>query len=146
MSSHLISRTLKALGIDCLVTTASISNEEEYKKHVKEINGSITESDGTKVATYADTLSVSYSDFQAKYPEIVASEALDLLRYFRDKKLNECDWVVTKAQETGTTVSDEWKNYRQALRDLPSSANPKFLDTDEDNLDSTSFTWPTKPS
>ena len=33
-----------------------------------------------------------------------------------------------------TAVSDDWKNYRQALRDVPTQSDP-------DNI-----TWPTKPS
>ena len=42
------------------------------------------------------------------------------------------------------TPSDDWINYRQALRDLPASATPK-LDSDYE-LDFSSFTWPTEPS
>ena len=52
--------------------------------------------------------------------------------------------MVTKATETGVAVSDAWKTYRQALRDLPASSTPT-LDSSK-NLDLTSVTWPTKPS
>ena len=72
------------------------------------------------------------------------AEPMRLLRVERDTRLEVCDWVVTKATETGTTVSDSWKTYRQALRDLPASASPK-LDSQYE-LDLTSVTWPTKPS
>ena len=72
------------------------------------------------------------------------AEPMRLLRVERDKRLVTCDWVVTKATETGTTVSDSWKTYRQALRDLPASASPK-LDS-EYELDLTSVNWPTEPS
>ena len=58
--------------------------------------------------------------------------------------MTETDWVVAKATETGGTVSDAWKTYRQALRDLPASASPKLDSLYE--LDLTSVTWPTKPS
>lgn len=37
----------------------------------------------------------------------------------RDKLLAESDWVVIKAKETGSNIPAKWKNYRQALRDLP---------------------------
>ena len=67
-----------------------------------------------------------------------------LLRIERDKRLADCDWVCAKATDTGVAVSDAWKTYRQALRDLPASASPK-LDS-EYELDLTSVTWPTKPS
>ena len=79
-----------------------------------------------------------------KLSELNNAESLRLLRVERDKRLTECDWVVTKATETGGTVSDDWKTYRQALRDLPASASPKLDSFYE--LDLTSVTWPTKPS
>ena len=72
------------------------------------------------------------------------AEPMRLLRVERDKRLTDCDWVSAKATDTGVAVSDAWKTYRQALRDLPASASPK-LDS-EYELDLTSVTWPTKPS
>ena len=62
------------------------------------------------------------------------SEKWKDVRSQRDRLLNETDWVVTKATETGVTVSSAWKTYRQKLRDVPSQSDP-------DNI-----TWPTKPS
>lgn len=56
------------------------------------------------------------------------------VRNERNNLLSETDWVVTKASETGVAVSDDWKTYRQALRDVPSQSDP-------DNI-----TWPTRPS
>ena len=73
-----------------------------------------------------------------------AAEPVRLLREKRDELLAETDWVVTKATETGVAVSDTWKTYRQALRDLPASSTPKV--DSFNNLDLTSVTWPTKPS
>ena len=48
------------------------------------------------------------------------------------------------ATETGTSLSNEWKTYRQALRDLPASSTPKLDSYNE--LDLTSVSWPTEPS
>ena len=79
-----------------------------------------------------------------KITALDAVEAVRLLRIQRDRLLKECDWVVTKASETGVAETDAWKTYRQALRDLPASASPK-LDSNYD-LDLTSVTWPTEPS
>jgi len=70
-------------------------------------------------------------------------EPMRLLRVERDKRLTDCDWVVTKAIETGDMVSNVWKAYRQSLRDLPASASPQ-LDSYY-NLDLNSVNWPTKP-
>ena len=86
----------------------------------------------------------SESDINTKIADMDAAEPVRQLREHRDKLLAECDWVVTKAQETGTTISTNWKTYRQALRDLPANSTPK-LDHSY-YLDPTSVTWPTKPS
>ncbi len=56
------------------------------------------------------------------------------VRIKRNGLLKTSDWIVTKALETGVAVSDDWKTYRQALRDVPTQSDP-------DNI-----TWPTKPS
>ena len=57
------------------------------------------------------------------------------LRETRDKLLAETDWMVTMATETGNPISDAWKTYRQALRDVPANTS-----------DPANPTWPTKPS
>ena len=74
-----------------------------------------------------------------KVAELDAAEPMRLLRIERDKKIAQTDWRVLPDQ----TPSDDWINYRQALRDLPASATPK-LDFNYD-LDFSSFTWPTEP-
>ena len=61
-----------------------------------------------------------------KLPEI----ELEALRFKRNKLLQETDWMAG----SDVTMSDAWKTYRQALRDLP--ANTK---------DPANPTWPTKP-
>ena len=86
----------------------------------------------------------SNSALAAEVTRLTNAEPMRLLRVVRDRRLSLCDWVVTKATETGSTVSDSWKTYRQALRDLPASASPK-LDTNG-KLDMTSVTFPTEPS
>lgn len=40
------------------------------------------------------------------------------IRWQRDLLLSESDWVVIKAKEYDQEVSQEWKDYRQALRDI----------------------------
>ena len=78
-----------------------------------------------------------------KISELHDSEAMRLLRIERNKKLSECDWRVL-ADVLQSSEFKEWINYRQALRDLPSSATPK-LNSSYD-LDLASVTWPTEPS
>ena len=79
-------------------------------------------------------------EVKAKIIELDAAEPMRLLRIERNKKIAETDWRVLPDQ----TPSDDWINYRQALRDLPASATPK-LNSDYE-LDFSSFTWPTEPS
>ena len=67
-------------------------------------------------------------------------EPMTQLRYERNKKIAESDWRAN----SDVTLSDEWKTYRQALRDITSGASPK-LDS-VGRLDMTSVTWPTEPS
>jgi len=79
-------------------------------------------------------------EVKAKIVELDNAEPIRLLRIERDKKIAQTDWRVLPDQ----TPSDDWINYRQALRDLPASASPK-LDSNYE-LDFSSFTWPTEPS
>ena len=84
------------------------------------------------------------AEITAKIAELDAEEPVRLLRIERDKRLAATDWKVVKAKELGTNLSANFKAYRQALRDLPSTATPT-LDSNY-NLDLKSFTWPTEPS
>ena len=80
----------------------------------------------------------------AQIAELDGAEAMRLLRIERDKRLAKDDWKVVKAKETGTNLTTAFKTYRQALRDLPSTATPTLDSRYE--LDMTSVTWPTEPS
>ena len=75
-----------------------------------------------------------------KIAALDTAESMRLLRVERDKRIAKTDWRAS----SDLTISDAWKTYRQALRDLPASASPK-LDSNYE-LDLTSVTWPTEPS
>lgn len=85
-------------------------------------------------------------DLESKLAVINAAEPMKRLRSHRDKLLQECDWVVTKASETGVAETDAWKTYRQALRDLPSTQTPEMETELTTQLGIKNVTWPTKPS
>ena len=76
----------------------------------------------------------------AKISELDGAEAMKLLRIERDKRLVKTDWRAS----SDLTLSSAWSTYRQALRDLPSTATPT-LDSNYE-LDMSSVTWPTEPS
>ena len=80
------------------------------------------------------------TEVNSKIASLDSAEAMRLLRIERDVRIAKTDWRAS----SDLTVSDAWKTYRQALRDLPASATPK-LNSDYE-LDLTSVTWPTKPS
>ena len=81
-------------------------------------------------------------EVNAKVTELKNAEPMKLLREERTRKLSESDWMAN----SDYTMSDEWKTYRQALRDLPSKSgiSPKL--NSNDDLDMSSVTWPTPPS
>ena len=66
-----------------------------------------------------------------------SEKPMRLLRQQRNQKLSETDWMAN----SDVVMSDDWKTYRQALRDLPSTAKPQL--DEQGNL--TNVTWPTKP-
>ena len=83
-------------------------------------------------------------EINAELTRLTNEEPMRLLRLERNKRLTACDWIITMHKELGTTIPAAWKTYRQALRDLPASANPT-VDT-RGELDLTSVTFPTEPS
>ena len=84
------------------------------------------------------------TEINNKISELDAAEAMRLLREERNVLLSETDWVTARSIDTGVAISNDWKTYRQALRDLPANSTPS-LDSNYD-LDFSSVTWPTKPS
>ena len=79
-----------------------------------------------------------------KLKELQADEPMELLREERNIRLAQTDWTQVSDSPLDTAPTNIWRKYRQALRDLPLSANPK-LDSDG-YLDLSSVEWPTKPS
>ena len=80
------------------------------------------------------------SEIDAEVTRLTNAEPMRLLRVERDRLLTACDWRAS----SDLTLSTAWKTYRQSLRDLPASANPK-LDS-SGNLDMSSVTFPTEPT
>ena len=99
-----------------------------------------------EVIEWNDTeqLQPTEDEINAKIAELEAAEPMRLLREERNRRLAETDWTQLKDIDLDIIRERNWKNYRQALRDLPAKSNPK-LDS-VGNLDLSSVTWPTKPS
>ena len=79
-----------------------------------------------------------------KLKELQIAEPMRLLRVERNKLIAETDWTQLKDIDLDIIRERNWKNYRQALRDLPAKSNPKL--NSMGGLDMSSVTWPTIPS
>ena len=102
---------------------------------------SITNNDYSKLRWLDSGTTVpTITEVNNKIAELDAAEPMRLLREERDKRIAKTDWRASSDLE----ISNAWKIYRQALRDLPASASPK-LDSNY-NLDLTSISWPIEPS
>jgi len=78
-------------------------------------------------------------EIEAKIAELKAAEPMRLLRVERDRLIAETDWWVLPDR----TPTSEQLAYRQALRDLPSTAAPVLDPTTR--LGISGVTWPIKP-
>lgn len=87
--------------------------------------------------TDGSILSFSFDDVLAKKTELQNAEPMRVLREERNRKLDQTDWRASSDLTLG-----EWATYRQALRDLPSTATPTL--DDDGNLQN--VTWPDEPT
>ena len=115
----------------------------------KRLNSKIVTCSGIKSNDITDLITTDESgaeitldktELEAEIKKIEAAEPMRLLRIERDRRIAKTDWRAS----SDLTLTDAWKTYRQALRDLPASSSPKLDSFNE--LDLTSVTWPTKPS
>ena len=102
-------------------------------------------SDYDTLEWYDETSKPSKDDLDAKLTELVNAYPMKLLREERNRRLQATDWRAS----SDLTLSNDWKVYRQALRDLPKTHPVNYGDPKLDsngNLDMSSITWPTPPS
>ena len=101
------------------------------------VGGTITQKYNGEIIYHDEQTPPTEGEIQAKISELQAAEPLRLLRLERTKLLQQSDWMAN----SDVVMTDEWKVYRQSLRDLPSTAEPKL----DENGQLTNVTWPTKP-
>ena len=96
-------------------------------KNVESIDcyGVVRDKDGNDITSTLDEDAIT-----AKEKELPTIFAWEALRERRKLLLKETDWMAN----SDVAMSDAWKNYRQALRDLPANTS-----------DPANPTWPTKP-
>jgi len=93
-------------GETTTVTLHDVTYRETY---------TIVVNDGLKILTQEEW-DTEISNYDARQTEKRYGE----IRIIRDEVLKETDWIVTKTIEDGNVLTDELKNWRQSLRDLPS--------------------------
>ena len=135
-----LTNTLVGLGISeyRILDHKSIVDESTYKNSIQKVVGVTTD---TGESILGD-MTIDWTTFKTKYDEELAKYPMTLLRLERNDKILSTDW--SQLGDVPVGIKTTYESYRQALRDLPASANPK-LDADG-NLDQSSFTWPTEPS
>ena len=138
MYEHIIQQTLIGIGITQFRFDEGIVDESTYLSYCQEVVGVTTDTNESILGAP----SKDWATFKAKYDELELKFPMDELRIIRNVKLTETDW--SQLGDVPVGIKTTYESYRQALRDLPASANPK-LDADG-YLDQTSFTWPTEPS
>lgn len=75
----------------------------------------IVENDGLTILTQ-EQWNTEISNYDTRQTEKRYGE----IRIVRDEVLKDTDWIVIRTTENGGALSDEFKNWRQSLRDLPS--------------------------
>ena len=135
-----IATALTSLGIkEWVYRGDEATSEEEFNERFRKVigadkNGSAIESADPK--DWGD----NYAQDAGEKTLLQSREPMRLLRVERDRLLAETDWTALG----DVTMSSAMKTYRQALRDLPASSDPKLAS--DGRLDMSSVKFPTKPS
>lgn len=121
-----IATALTELGVAEWVLRGEPTTEAEFNEMFRKVTGA----DVNGTAIESTDHGIAWADVAAKRDELIAAEPMRLLRVERDRKLTETDWWAVADR----TMTSEQTAYRQALRDITTSAT---------SLDD--VVWPTKP-
>jgi len=121
-----IATALTELGVTEWVLRGEPTTEAEFNEMFRKVTGA----DANGTAIESTDHGIAWATVSAKKDELVAAEPMRLLRVERDRKLAETDWWAVADR----TMTAEQTAYRQALRDITTSAT---------SLDD--VVWPTKP-
>jgi hypothetical protein len=89
---------------------------------------------------WADQPRCTKAEWEQAKLELKAAEPIRLLRIERNKLLQQTDWRATV--DYPNPDKQAWLDYRQALRDLPETADPQL----DENGQLTNVIWPTPPA
>ena len=135
-----IAQALTSLGVtEWVYRGAEATTEAEFNERFRKVTGADANGSAIESADPKD-FGTTWKVVSDKKTELTNAEPMRLLRVERDRLLAECDWMAS----SDLNLADNWKTYRQQLRDLPASASPKL--SADGSLDMSSVTFPTKPS
>ncbi len=135
-----ISQALRSLGItEWVYRGDEATSEDEFNQRFRKVIGSDEQGSAIESADPKDW-GVTWKQVSDEKTKLIDAEPLRVLREIRTQMLSESDWMAN----SDVTMTDEWKTYRQALRDITKDAKPK-LDSNG-RLDMSSVKFPTKPS
>ena len=134
-----VGEALQELSITEWVLRGEPTSEAEFKEMFRKVTGA--DANGSAIES-ADTSKwgVTWKQVSDKMTAIDAAAPLKELRLQRNAKLAETDWTAL----SDVTLSDNMKTYRQALRDLPASADGKDASLKDGVLENVK--WPSKPA
>ena len=134
-----VAEALTELKITEWVLRGEPTKESEFKEMFRKVTGA--DENGSAIES-ADTSKwgVTWKQVSDKMATIDAAAPMVELRKQRDAKLAETDWTAL----SDVTLSDNMKTYRQALRDLPASADGKDASLKDGVLENVK--WPLKPT
>ena len=125
-----IAKALTELGIKEWTLRGAPTSKAEFATMYSKVIGEDTNGTGILSQKESDW-GVTWEDVSAKKDALIAAEPMRLLREERNRRIALSDWMAN----SDVTMTDAWKTYRQALRDITKSAT---------SLDD--VTWPTEPS
>ena len=108
-----IATALTSLGIKEWVLRGEPTTEEEFNSMFRKVTGADSNGTAIESSTPSD-FGTTWKAVSDKKTELTNAEPMRLLRVERDRLLAECDWMAM----SDTTMSDDWKTYRQAVRDI----------------------------
>jgi len=127
-----IATALNELGITEWVLRGEPTTEDEFNEMFRKVTGA--DDNGSAIeSSDPSKFGVTWKQASDKKTELVNAKPMADLRAERDRRLAETDWMAS----SDLTLADNWKTYRQSLRDAPAQSGVTGLDD---------VTWPTKPS
>ena len=101
-----------------------------YPNVHNQVNDKAYDVNGNEIVVDENAVNTEVTNMLSKVP-------MRLLREERNRRLQETDWWAS----SDLLISDDQRKYRQALRDITKTAEPKL----DENYNLTNIDWPEKP-